>query len=68
MLLKVMIVPNSKKSKIVKGDVWKVYVRSPPINGRANKELVSILKKEFKKPVRLVKGFRSREKVVEVLS
>ncbi|MCG8151774.1 hypothetical protein GUY44_14875 [Pimelobacter simplex] len=51
------------------GDELKVRLASPPVDGRANDELVRWLAKELGVPrsaVTLVRGQRSRSKVVRV--
>jgi len=47
----------------------KIYVKSPPAGGKANKELIEVLSdflKVKKKNIRIIKGEKSREKVIEV--
>ncbi len=66
-LITLKVKPNSNKNEILeKGEVWKVNIKSPPQDNKANIELIKFLKKELKKQVRIVRGFRSKEKVVEV--
>lgn len=66
--LRVVISPNSAKNEIVsKGDVWKIRISAPPEKGKANEELLKFLKKTLKIKAKIVKGSRSREKVLEIL-
>jgi uncharacterized protein len=68
--LKIKLHPNSSQEKIkevVKGKEYEVWIKAKPIEGKANEELVKVLKKYFKKQVRVVHGLKSREKVVELL-
>ncbi len=54
----------------VEGDEVVVGIRSKPKRGKANEELVKKLAKHFGVPssrVRIVSGFRSRSKLVEIL-
>ncbi|MCD6511417.1 MAG: DUF167 domain-containing protein [Thaumarchaeota archaeon] len=54
----------------VEGDEVVVGIRSKPKRGKANEELVKKLAKHFGVPssrVRIVSGFRSRCKLVEIL-
>ncbi len=65
------MVPNSKQQKLEKilENEYKVYVKSPPTKGKANKELIEILAKYFglaKSKIKIVKGVASREKVIEI--
>ncbi len=71
MKLTVFIKPNSKQApKIIKNDqFWTVFVKSPPIDGKANIEAGELIAQEFKIPkskVRLIKGHKSRYKIFTV--
>lgn len=67
MLIKVKIHPKAKEQKVeTDKEVWEAWVKSAPEKGKANKELVSLLKKELGKNVELVSGFKSRIKTVRV--
>ena len=65
--MKIKVKPNSKEEKIEKidEDFYLVKLKNPAKEGKANQELIKILKKYFKKSVRIVKGLRSREKIIE---
>ena len=70
MKLKVRVVPNAKKSEVIEGEILKVKVRAPPEGGRANEELIEVLAKHFgvkKSQVVILRGYRSREKLVEII-
>ncbi len=75
----VKIYPKSSATKVEKVDqpflinpfahikvegVYKVYVKSPPVNNKANIELLKVLKKHFKKQVTIVKGNKARIKLL----
>lgn len=69
--VKVKVVPNSKKAKVeqTEGGVLKVNVDAPAKEGKANKRLVEILAKYFSKQkssIRIVKGWTSKNKVVDI--
>lgn len=70
MKLKVRVIPNADKNEVIEeGEILKVKVKSPPEGGRANKEVVEVLAKFYgvkKRCVSIKKGFRSREKIVEI--
>jgi uncharacterized protein (TIGR00251 family) len=53
------------KFNISKGKEWVVDVKSRAEHGKANSELVRELSKRYGR-ARIVKGFKSRRKVVEV--
>ena len=63
-ILKFKIVPNAKRNEI-KGE--KVYLTAPPVEGKANKALIEFLAEHFKikkYQVSIVRGEKSRNKVV----
>ncbi len=70
MLVKVRVVPRAKREEVIpEGDSLVVKVREPPEGGRANKRVVELLAKHFgvsKSRVEIVRGHRSREKLVRV--
>lgn len=65
--MKVRVKAGSSKNLVEKkGDGLVVYVRERAVEGRANKAAVKLLKKFFGRDVRIVKGFKSREKIISV--
>jgi len=67
MIIKVKVKPHSGKQEIIKNsDGYVVCLKSIPKYGKANIELVKLLKKHFNKPVRIKSGLTSRNKIVEV--
>jgi len=71
MLIKIKVLPNSKKQGIIKKseDSFEVRVKAKPIEGKANKEMIEVLSCYFKIPekkIRLIRGFRQRNKIVRV--
>lgn len=71
MRITVKVVPGSKNKEIKRqpDGTYKVKLLSPPIKGKANKELIDIISKEFsvkKSLVSIVKGERTREKIIEI--
>jgi uncharacterized protein (TIGR00251 family) len=72
MLIKVKVFPNSKKEEIIKKseDSFEVKVKEKPVKGLANRAVINILSLYFKVPVskiRLVKGFKERNKIFEII-
>ncbi len=65
---KVIVKPNSSKNEIIDFDknnnVLTVRIAAPPAKDKANKELTKFLSKKFKKKVSIVKGLKSREKII----
>ncbi|AFZ22473.1 hypothetical protein Cylst_0095 [Cylindrospermum stagnale PCC 7417] len=68
---KVKVKPNSKKQKIAEqldGSLT-VHLKSPPVDGKANEELIKLLAEKFAVPksyVRIKSGLSSRQKLVEI--
>ena len=68
MNLKIKLHPNSSQEKIkmLKNNEYEVWIKEKPLDNKANLELVKILKKHFKKDVKVKSGFTSRNKIVEM--
>jgi len=71
MLIKVKVFPNSKKEEVIKKseNSFEVKVKAKPEKGMANKEVVKLLSVYFKIPeskIRLIKGFKERNKIFEI--
>lgn len=71
MLLKIKVKPNSKQQNIQQeaDGSFTVYLQSPPVDGKANEELIKLLAKKFDVPktaIAIKSGLSSRYKLVEV--
>lgn len=71
MLIRVHVTPNSKEARVTKvGEAsFDVKVDEKAMGGRANRRLVEILSEHFKVPrsrISIVRGAKSRDKMVEV--
>ena len=68
--LKVKVKPNSAKNEIVSFDKNNnslvVKIAAVPEKDKANRELIKFLSKKLKKKVRIVKGLKSREKIISL--
>ena len=68
---KVKVKPNSKQQKIEEqpdGSLT-VYLKSPPVDGKANQELIKLLAEKFDLPkshIRIKSGLSSRQKLIEI--
>ncbi|MEC4815419.1 MAG: DUF167 domain-containing protein [Scytonema sp. PMC 1069.18] len=68
---KVKVKPSTKVQKIEEeadGSLT-VHLKSPPVDGKANEELIKLLADKFDVPksyVRIKSGLSSRQKVVEI--
>ncbi len=68
MLLRVRISPNASKNEIIAdGEIIKVKLTAPPVDGKANKALIALLSKHYKVPktsIKIIKGETSRDKTL----
>ena len=72
MKIQVRVKPNSRIEEVSQeGNSFIVRVKEPPKEGKANQTVIKLLAKHFRIPqsqVRILSGFRSRNKVVEIRS
>ena len=71
MLIRVKVFPNSKREGIIKksNDSFEVKIKEKPIKGLANRAVINILSSYFKvstSEIRLIKGFKQRNKIFEI--
>ncbi|ADG13144.1 protein of unknown function DUF167 [Methanocaldococcus infernus ME] len=66
-LLDIIVTPNAKKTEIVGRDEWRnrleVKVKAPPVEGKANKEIIKFFSKLFG-DVEIVAGEKSSKKTI----
>jgi uncharacterized protein (TIGR00251 family) len=68
---KVKVKPNSKIQKVEEeadGSLT-VHLKSPPVDGKANEELIKLLAEKFdvrKSNIKIKSGLSSRQKLIEV--
>ncbi|MDD4294238.1 MAG: DUF167 domain-containing protein [Candidatus Omnitrophica bacterium] len=70
MRVNVKVVPRAKHEKIesINGGL-KVYIKQPPVDGKANKYLIKILAKHFdvkQSAVNVIAGVTSRNKIIQI--
>ena len=67
-MIKVKVKPNSKKQEIIEINENEliVFLKHPAFNNKANIELIKLLKKYFSKEVKIIKGLKSKYKIVEL--
>lgn len=70
-VLQIKVKPNSKKQEIQTAEDGSlvVYLKSPPVDGKANAELIKLLAKEFnvaQSDVQIKSGQTSKQKRVEI--
>jgi uncharacterized protein (TIGR00251 family) len=67
----VKVKPNSRKQNIEESTDGSltIHLKSPPVDGKANKELIELLAKKFdvlKSQIRIKSGLSSRTKLIEI--
>lgn len=70
-MIKIKIFPNSKREEIIRKakDSFEIKIKEKPEKGEANKRVFDILSYFLKIPknkIRLIKGFRQRNKIFEI--
>lgn len=67
----VRVIPNARRNEVItEGSVLKVRVSAPAVEGKANEAVVDLLSEFFKvkkRCIRIVKGAKSREKIIEII-
>ena len=71
MIINVRVKPNSSKQEVKKIEErgYIVSLKKPAEDNKANIELLNLLKKHFKVPVKnikIIKGLKSRNKIVDI--
>ncbi|MBI2542972.1 MAG: DUF167 domain-containing protein [Candidatus Aenigmarchaeota archaeon] len=72
MIIAVKVIPNSKKLEITKTgeNIYRIKLNAPAVEGKANSRLVEVISDYFSVPkssVTIVKGHKSRKKILEIL-
>ncbi len=72
MKISVKVKPGSKKEGVTKVDDshWIVSVKEPPVEGKANEAIIRLLSDYLHIPkshIQILKGGRSKNKVIEIL-
>lgn len=71
MTITVRVIPRARKRDIKKqpDGSYKIKVLSPPIDGRANSEVIDVIARKYgvkRSKVKIISGEKRREKVVEI--
>lgn len=71
MILQIKVIPNAKHNDIKKeGDIYKIHLAAPAIEGKANKLLIEFLAETYnvkKNRIVIKQGIKSRNKLVEII-
>lgn len=65
------VYPNAARSEVVgfTDGVWRVRVAAPPVEGKANKELIALLARKLglsQGDLTITRGYTSRNKVIAI--
>ncbi len=71
MILRIKVKPNSRASQLSAepDGSWRAQLRAPPVDGKANAELVTLLAEHFQCPksaVTIKSGLSGRSKIVRI--
>ncbi len=70
-IINILVQPRASKNEIVgiRDDFLKIRLTAPPVEGKANRECISILAKRLnvsRKAIEIIKGDKSRRKTVKI--
>jgi len=70
-ILQIKVKPNSRASLLEQNEngTWLAHIKSPPVDGKANEELIALVAKHFscrKSEVSIKSGTSSRLKLVQI--
>jgi len=70
-MIQIKVKPNSRSSRLEEQDdgTWLAQLKSPPVDGKANEELISLVAKHFKcakSDVSIKSGAGSRNKLIQI--
>jgi len=71
MIINIKVIPRAKRAIIKDGDPLRIYVSQPPEDGRANEAVIKLLAEHFDVPkskIKIIKGEKSREKIIEIIN
>lgn len=70
MIVRVRVIPKSSRKLVTKeGEAYKVHLTKPAHDGLANAELIELLADHFhikKYSIKIIKGLKSKDKLVEI--
>lgn len=70
-MIQVKVKPNARASALEQLDdgSWKASIKSPPVDGKANRELIKLIAKQFgcpKRAVAIKSGGGARLKLIQI--
>lgn len=72
MKIEVKVVTGAPKNWLKEdGEIWKLYIKAQPIDGKANAAVVEFLAAHFdvsKSQIEIIKGLKSKRKTINILA
>ena len=70
-VMQIKVKPNSRASRLEQQQdgTWRAELKSPPVDGKANEELITLVAKHFKRAkseISIKSGASSRTKLVQI--
>lgn len=65
-VLEIKVIPGAKAEEVIEGDPLVVKVKEKAEKGKANEAVIKLLSRYFKAKVRIIRGEKSRHKLVEI--
>ena len=64
--MKIRVHPGSSKEKIekIRDNEYEIWVKEKPVGNKANLKLIKLLKRYFRKNIKIKSGFNSRNKII----
>ncbi len=69
MIIKIKVHANSSREKIKRtnNSNYEIWIKEKPIENKANVSIIKLLKKYFKKNIKIKSGLRSKNKIIEII-
>lgn len=65
--IKIKVKTNSNKNEIIKCDgFYKINVKKPAENNKANIEIIKMFSKKFGGKIKIIKGLKRKDKVLKI--
>lgn len=72
MKINIKVIPKAKQNAIKKEEeTYKIWTIAPPVEGKANKIVIELLSSYFnikKSQIKIIRGKKSRDKIIEIKS
>jgi len=65
--IKVKANSSQEKIKEIEDSHYMVWLKEKPVGGKANDVLLKLLKKYFKKDIKITSGLSSNKKIIEII-